>query len=135
MVPLPLNIPTPTPVPDRGGPVACLGGPDALYIGGAAESVSSASATPGVPKLLFLVVVPYPANIEFMRHHYEYVFYAIDFKGEPEPSIRNRNPITFQALDFVKGKARLKCGWLSGFWCGGTVVSQLSLCASPYDCS
>ena len=27
MVPLPLNIPTPAAAPDRGGPVACLGGP------------------------------------------------------------------------------------------------------------
>ena len=32
MVPLPLNILTPTPAPDRGGPVACLGGPVALEI-------------------------------------------------------------------------------------------------------
>ena len=28
--PAPLNIPTPTPAPDRGGPVACLGGPVAF---------------------------------------------------------------------------------------------------------
>ena len=27
----PLNIPTPTPAPDRGGPVACLGGPVAWW--------------------------------------------------------------------------------------------------------
>ena len=26
-IPAPLNMPTPTPAPDRGGPVACLSGP------------------------------------------------------------------------------------------------------------
>ena len=29
--PAPLNIPTLTPAPDRGGPVACLGGPVAVH--------------------------------------------------------------------------------------------------------
>ena len=28
--PAPVNIPTPTPAPDRGGPVACQGGPVAM---------------------------------------------------------------------------------------------------------
>ena len=29
----PINIPTPTPAPDRGGPVASIGGPKRIYLG------------------------------------------------------------------------------------------------------